>query len=122
MGLGGGDANATDGVADTQGADGAVVTGVAGGSVGEPLAGAYGVLTLNGDGSYSYVLDNASQRVQGLAAGEVLTESFAYKIPEGEGDTTAAALRITSKDNDTCDTVQDHPAEGAELQQLGRTE
>src|SRR3546814_6494346 len=75
MGLGGGDANATDGVADTQGADGAVVTGVAGGSVGEPLAGAYGVLTLNGDGSYSYVLDNASQRVQGLAAGEVLTES-----------------------------------------------
>src|SRR3546814_12861764 len=100
MGLGGGDANATDGVADTQGADGAVVTGVAGGSVGEPLAGAYGVLTLNGDGSYSYVLDNASQRVQGLAAGEVLTESFAYTITDGDGDTSAAALTITINGSD----------------------
>ncbi|MEQ8312335.1 MAG: Ig-like domain-containing protein, partial [Sphingopyxis sp.] len=85
-GLGGGDANATDGVADTQGADGASVTALAGGSVGAPLAGAYGTLTLNADGSYSYVLNNAAQPVQGLSAGETLTETFTYTITDGDGD------------------------------------
>src|SRR3546814_3907949 len=48
--LGGGDANATDGVADTQGADGAAVTAVDGGTIGAAFATAYGTLTLNGDG------------------------------------------------------------------------
>src|SRR3546814_9978232 len=52
-GLGGGDANATDGVADTQGADGASVTAVTGGAIGAAFATAYGTLTLNGDGSRS---------------------------------------------------------------------
>ena len=54
-GSGGTDANATDGAADTQGADGASVTGVAfgesAGSVGSPLAGAYGSLTLGANGA-----------------------------------------------------------------------
>ncbi|QCB53349.1 tandem-95 repeat protein [Sphingopyxis sp. PAMC25046] len=114
-GLGGGDANATDGVADTQGADGAVVTGLAGGSVGEPLAGAYGVLTLNADGSYSYVLDNASQPVQGLSAGEVLTEIFTYTITDGDGDTSTTTLTITINGTDDGVTVDGLDAEGAEL-------
>ncbi|MDT7530621.1 VCBS domain-containing protein [Sphingopyxis sp. SE2] len=114
-GLGGGDANATDGVVDTQGADGAVVTGLAGGSVGEPLAGAYGVLTLNGDGSYSYVLDNASQPVQGLSAGEVLTETFTYTITDGDGDTSTTTLTITINGTDDGVTVDGLDAEGAEL-------
>src|SRR3546814_6082664 len=47
---------------------------------------AYGTLTLNGDGSYSYVLDNASQAVQGLSAGEALTDSVTYIITDGDGD------------------------------------
>src|SRR3546814_8404815 len=58
-GLGGGDANATDGVADTQGADGASVTAVTGGAIGAAFATAYGTLTLNGDGSYSYEIGRA---------------------------------------------------------------
>ncbi|SBV34979.1 protein of unknown function [uncultured Sphingopyxis sp.] len=114
-GLGGGDANATDGVADTQGADGAVVTGLAGGSVGEPLAGAYGVLTLNGDGSYSYVLDNASQPVQGLSAGQTLTETFTYTITDGDGDTSTTTLTITINGTDDGVTVDGLDAAGAEL-------
>jgi VCBS repeat-containing protein len=114
-GLGGGDANATDGVADTQGADGAAVTGLAGGSVGEPLAGAYGVLTLNGDGGYSYVLDHASQPVQGLSAGETLTETFTYTITDGDGDTSSATLTITINGADDGVTVTGLAAEGAEL-------
>ncbi len=60
-GGGGSDANTTDGVADTKGADGAVVTAVTFGvsiRVDYNDGGAYGQLTLNANGSYSYVLDN----------------------------------------------------------------
>ncbi len=54
----GDDANTTDGEKDTAGAVGVTVTavtGVAAGTVGQATAGLYGVLTLNADGSYSYV-------------------------------------------------------------------
>jgi len=114
-GLGGGDANATDGVADTQGADGATVTGLAGGTVGAPLAGAYGSLTLNADGSYSYVLNNAAQPVQGLSVGETLTETFTYTITDGDGDTSSATLTITINGADDGVTINGLNAEGAEL-------
>ncbi|HJS62928.1 MAG TPA: VCBS domain-containing protein, partial [Pseudolabrys sp.] len=64
-GSGGSDANSTDGVADSAGADGfGGVVGVAAGNTGADLVngttvgvqvtGAYGKLTLNADGSYSY--------------------------------------------------------------------
>ncbi len=114
-GLGGGDANATDGVADTQGSDGATVTGLAGGTVGTPLAGAYGSLTLNADGSYSYALNNGAQPVQGLAAGETLTETFTYTITDGDGDTSSATLTITINGADDGVTINGLNAEGAEL-------
>ncbi|WP_309293198.1 putative Ig domain-containing protein [Azonexus sp.] len=45
--------------------------------------GEYGVLTLQSDGSYSYTLDNASAKVQGLGAGETVTEHFAYLASDG---------------------------------------
>jgi VCBS repeat-containing protein len=114
-GVGGNDENATDGVADVQGADGATVTAVAGGTVGEPLAGAYGSLTLNSDGSYSYVLDNVSQPVQGLAAGETLTETFTYTITDGDGDTSTTTLTITINGADDGVTVGGLNAEGGEV-------
>ncbi|WP_143736662.1 beta strand repeat-containing protein, partial [Erythrobacter dokdonensis] len=98
-GTGGSDANTTDGVADLRGADGASVTAVAfgatTGTVGTALAGLYGTLTLNADGSYSYVLDNNNPLVQGLAAGETLTEVFTYTITDGDGDTATTTLTIT---------------------------
>ncbi len=114
-GLGGGDANATDGVADTQGADGATVTAIAGGSVGTPFATAYGTLTLNADGSYTYVLNNAAQPVQGLSAGETLTETFTYTITDGDGDTSSATLTITINGADDGVTISGLDAEGAEV-------
>ena len=114
-GLGGGDANATDGVADTQGADGATVTAVAGGNLGQAFAGAYGALTLNADGSYSYVLNNGAQAVQGLAAGETLTETFTYTITDGDGDTSSATLTITINGADDGVTINGLNAEGAEV-------
>jgi len=114
-GLGGGDANATDGVADTQGADGAAVTAVTGGTLGEPFATAYGTLTLNADGSYTYVLNNQAQPVQGLAAGETLTEVFTYKITDGDGDTATATLTITINGADDGVTINGLDAEGGEV-------
>ncbi|MDZ4271901.1 MAG: VCBS domain-containing protein [Erythrobacter sp.] len=98
-GSGGTDANASDGVADVQGADGAMVSAVAfgatTGTLGSPLAGAYGSLTLSADGSYSYVLDNTNPLVQALADGDSLTEVFSYTITDGDGDSATTTLTIT---------------------------
>src|SRR3546814_19214964 len=76
---------------------------------------AYGTLTLNGDGSYSYVLDNASQAVQGLSAGEALTDSVTYIITDGDGDTATATLTITINGADDGVTIEGLDAQGAEL-------
>jgi large repetitive protein len=101
---GGGDTNATDGVADTRGADGATVTAIAfgmtAGTVGGATAGAYGTLTLNGDGSYSYVLNNADPAVQGLDSDDTLTEVFAYTLTDSDGDIRTTTLTITVNGSD----------------------
>ena len=98
-GAGGSDANASDGVADVPGADGAVVSAVSfggtAGSVGGSTAGAYGTLVLGADGSYSYTLDNTNPAVQGLDANQSLTEVFSYTITDGDGDAATTTLTIT---------------------------
>ncbi|MDK2759777.1 MAG: DUF5801 domain-containing protein [Sphingopyxis sp.] len=114
-GNGGDDNNGTDGVADVQGADGATVTSVADGSLGEPVAGSYGTLVLNSDGSYRYELDKESQPVRGLAAGETLTEVFTYTITDGDGDTSTTTLTITINGADDGVTINGLDAEGGEL-------
>jgi VCBS repeat-containing protein len=62
------------------------VNGVAG-NVGVSVAGTYGHLTLDANGSYSYVANN------GVAAGSV--DSFTYTASDGNGGTATATLRIT---------------------------
>ncbi len=105
-GSGGSDANATDGVADTQGADGATVTGVklpAGASygavatdvAGTQIVGAHGTLTIHADGSYSYALNNADPAVQALGATQSTTDTFNYQLTDGDGDLSNANLVIT---------------------------
>ena len=39
---------------------------------------AYGTLTLNADGSYSYVVDNTNATVDALNGSDTLTDSFSY--------------------------------------------
>ncbi|MDJ0642092.1 MAG: DUF5801 repeats-in-toxin domain-containing protein [Erythrobacter sp.] len=118
-GTGGSDANATDGVADVAGADGATVTAVAfgmtDGTVGTALAGAYGTLTLNADGSYSYELDNSNPLVQGLDSQETLTEVFDYTITDGDGDTASTTLTITINGADDGVTINGLDLDPAEL-------
>jgi VCBS repeat-containing protein len=65
------------------------------GSLGAALAGAYGSLTLQSDGSYSYAVNNSNAAVNALAAGASLTDSFNYTVRDTAGSTSSAALTIT---------------------------
>ncbi len=64
------------------------------GTVGQALTGLYGTLTLNSDGTYTYVVDNSNATVQALAAGQTLTENFNYTVSDGTA-TDIAVLAIT---------------------------
>ncbi|WP_349236032.1 VCBS domain-containing protein [Altererythrobacter sp. TH136] len=76
---------------DTQGADGAVVTGYSGTggavSVGGVAAGSYGTLTVAADGTFSYT------RNPGTPGG--VTDTFTYDITDADGDVDTATLTIT---------------------------
>jgi VCBS repeat-containing protein len=62
--------------------------------------GQFGTLTLNADGSYAYVLDNSAAGVQGLAAGQVVAESFTYQATDGIAVTAALLIVTISGTND----------------------
>ena len=89
---------------DVGGADGLAaipVTGVAAGvgvptgaALNGPLAGSYGDLTLNDDGTWSYAVDGANPAVDGLAAGLTLSDVFTYEITDADGSTSTATLTI----------------------------
>ncbi|MVV48669.1 DUF4347 domain-containing protein [Pseudomonas sp. PB120] len=62
---------------------------------GQALAGLYGQLTLNADGSYTYVIDNNNPTVQALrTAGETLSETFTYRMTDTAGATSDARLTV----------------------------
>ena len=65
-----------------------------GANVGAALAGSYGSLVLNSNGTYTYSLNNANPTVQALGVGESLTETFTYQITAG-GQTSSTTLTIT---------------------------
>ncbi|WP_299694195.1 Ig-like domain-containing protein, partial [uncultured Vibrio sp.] len=67
------------------------IDGTTNGSVGTGLNGIYGELTLNEDGSYGYVANNADS----LNPGEVVTDKFTYTVSDGMGGTDIATLTIT---------------------------
>ena len=98
----------TGATADVFGADGATVPG--GGVVGvraagsdlttdvmtgtgSPIAGTYGTLTLNADGSYSY--DGNPNVVPPAGASDV----FVYTIRDGDGDLSTTTLTINLTDS-----------------------
>ena len=72
------------------------------GNVGQQLAGTYGTLTLNSDGSYSYAVNNANATVNALAAARnatpagTLTDTFTYIARDKAGiNSNNATLIIT---------------------------
>lgn len=70
-----------------------------GGNVGTPVAGTYGTLTLNADGSLSYV--------SGSVGGVV--DSFTYQVSDGKGGTSTATLNITVSDTNTAPVANNDP-------------
>ena len=58
-----------------------------------PVAGSFGVLTLNADGSYSYDGDPNVVSPQGA------TDVFVYTINDGDGDTSTVTLTIKLTDS-----------------------
>ncbi|MCG8601304.1 MAG: Ig-like domain-containing protein, partial [Verrucomicrobiales bacterium] len=81
-----------------------------------PLTGTYGTLTLQADGSYSYVADQVAANA--LADGTTATDVFTYTISDGNGGTDTAELIITvTGTNDAPVAVDDTGAvdEGASL-------
>ena len=58
-------------------------------------AGRYGTLTLNADGTYTYVLNNNLAAVQGLGVGDTLSEVFLYTVKDSHGAVGNNTLTIT---------------------------
>uniref|UniRef100_UPI0025F74F5B retention module-containing protein n=1 Tax=Rhodoferax sp. TaxID=50421 RepID=UPI0025F74F5B len=88
---------------DTQGADTATVTGAQVGNAGAAqisggvatgLAGTYGTLTINSDGSYTYVTNAAAQA---LNAGDSRNDVFSYTLKDSDGSfsTTTVTMTVT---------------------------
>ncbi|MFO0996629.1 MAG: Ig-like domain-containing protein [Alphaproteobacteria bacterium] len=65
------------------------------------FAGAYGTLTLAGDGSYDYALANGSSAVQSLAAGQVVVDTFTYQVGDGAAPETFTVVLTGSNDDPT---------------------
>ncbi|MBE2257756.1 MAG: DUF4347 domain-containing protein, partial [Rhodobacteraceae bacterium] len=70
------------------------------GSIGNPLVGAYGSLTVAANGSYTYTLDNGLAAVQALHGGQTITENFAYTITDGQTQVQADITVTVTGTND----------------------
>ncbi len=98
----------TNATADTLGADSADITGVQSGTtageittgVNTAVSGTYGDLTINADGSYTYVTNAAAQA---LNDGDTLMDTFSYTIKDSDGDfsTTTFTFTINGADEGT---------------------
>ncbi len=64
------------------------------GTLAQPLAGAYGHLTLNPSGSYSYVADMTSA-INSAPTGSHPQDAFTYTVSDGKGGSASAVLDIT---------------------------
>lgn len=78
---------------DVQGADGASVTPAV-------IAGTYGTLTLNADGSYSYTLNTSDADFIALNGGGSDTEVFTYTLTDADGDSDTATLTLNIHNDD----------------------
>ena len=70
------------------------------GTVGQGLQGAHGTLTLNNNGTYTYVVNDNDTAVQALNAGDTITDSFNYVVKDPGNLTDTAVLTITIKGAD----------------------
>ncbi len=65
------------------------------GTVNSGVAGSYGTVTINTDGTYEYALDNTNPAVQALGVGDTITDVFTYTASDGNGGLKHTTLTIT---------------------------
>ncbi len=75
------------------------------GTVGSALTGTYGTLTLNSNGSYTYVADQSA--ADDLDAGDTATDVFTYTVSDGTATDTATLTITVTGVNDTPVAVND---------------
>jgi VCBS repeat-containing protein len=77
------------------------------GAIGQAVSGLYGTLILNGDGSYTYTVNNTHPDVEALRnSGNQLTDTFSYTIQDAGGlQSTAQISVIVQGANDTPDSM-----------------
>jgi VCBS repeat-containing protein len=77
--------------------------------VGTVVIGAYGSITINADGTYSYTVDNTDTAVQALRmTANTLTDVFTYTMTDTAGSVATAQLSITLRGaNDAPDAFND---------------
>ena len=82
---------------------------------GGTITGEYGELTLNSDGSYTYVLTtNDSDVIQGLSEGEFLSDVFSYVVTDTYNAEQTAELTIVIEGTDDGVIIRGLDGEGAE--------
>ena len=74
-------------------------------NLGNSISGVYGSIVINGDGSYTYTLDNSLPTVQALADGQSETENFTYTIDDGFGNQGTASVVISVSGTNDAATV-----------------
>jgi len=70
------------------------VTDVNGQGIGTVVTGEFGSIVINGDGSYSYTLNNDDLRVQKLIDGDTLSDVFEYTITDSTGDKATSTITV----------------------------
>jgi VCBS repeat-containing protein len=71
------------------------------------LQGNYGSLVLEADGSYNYAMNNSALAVQSLAAGQIITDTFAYQATDGIASTPSTLTVTITGTNDAPVTTVD---------------
>ena len=92
------------------------------------FVGDYGTLTLNANGTYTYVLDNGNEDVQLLADGQTLTDSFDYTATDGTANASSTLTITIFGTNDgpsvgrDSTRVSEEGLEGANADNVGNTD
>src|SRR5262249_60591269 len=88
------------------------------GNVGSSVSGSYGSVTINADGTYTYVVDDATPSADASYAALIRSDTFSYQVSDGDGGYATAQLTITVHGTD------DNPvanADSADATELGIT-
>jgi len=99
--------------ADTLGADGAKVVGVAAGDthadalagVGTVISGTYGDLTISDTGVYTYTVRTGASNIVALGVNDHPTDVFTYTLKDGDGDTSHTTITFTVNGSNEAPTV-----------------